>query len=195
MFGNNYFSLLMKYSLAHQIDDWGWIIGEHTYGKPEIIEPAYASLEIGRFCSIGPKVLIILGNHRYDTVTTYPFKTLKAFWPEAEDAVDDHTSKGGIIIGHDVWVGARAVILSGVTVGSGAIIAAGAIVTKDVPPYSIVGGNPARVIRYRFSEDVIQKLLAIAWWNWPEDLLRERMSALMNDDIEEFVRLYSVDKS
>ncbi len=77
MFGNKAFSLLTKYSLAHQIDDWGWIIGDYTYGKPEIIEAAYAPLEIGRFCSIGPEVLIVLGNHRYDTVTTYPFKTLK----------------------------------------------------------------------------------------------------------------------
>lgn len=191
MFGKKSFSLLARYALAHKIDEWGWSIGEHTYGAPEVIEAEYASLEIGNFCSIGPSVLIVLGNHRTDIVTTYPFKTLKHFWPEARDGADDHTSRGDIVIGHDVWIGARAVITSGVNIGSGAVIAAGAIVTKDVPPYAIVGGNPAKIIRYRFSEDIIEKLLDIAWWNWSEDILRERLPTLMQDDIHNFVAMYS----
>ncbi|MBR0560555.1 CatB-related O-acetyltransferase [Neokomagataea anthophila] len=195
MFGNKAFSLLTKYFLAHQIDDWGWKIGDYTYGKPEIIEAGYAPLEIGRFCSIGPEVLIILGNHRVDAVTTYPFKTLKQFWPEAENATDDHATKGRVTIGHDVWIGARAVIMSGVNIGSGAIVAAGAIVTRDVPPYSIVGGNPAKVIRYRFSEDMIKKLLGIEWWYWSEDILRERLPFVMNDQVEKFVQNFSLDQS
>lgn len=187
MFGKKTFALLTHYALAYQIAEWGWKIGEHTYGSPTVIEAEYASLEIGRFCSIGPDVLMILGNHRADTVTTYPFRTLSHFWPEAIDAKDDHSSRGDIVIGHDVWVGARAVILSGVTIGSGAIIAAGAIVTRDVPAYAIVGGNPARIIRYRFVELVIENLLQIAWWNWPDELLRERLPKLVNEDIKGFL--------
>ncbi|MBV1837117.1 CatB-related O-acetyltransferase [Acetobacter estunensis] len=190
MFGNKAFSLLTRYALAHQIDEWGWTIGEHTYGSPTVIEAEQAGLEIGRFCSIGPEVLLILGNHRSDTVTTYPFKTLSHFWPEASVAENDHTSRGNIVIGHDVWIGARAIITSGVTIGSGAIIAAGAIVTKDVPPYTIAGGNPAKTIRHRFPAEIIDRLLAIAWWNWPEDVIRERLPKLMSGDVQGFVAAY-----
>lgn len=190
MFGNNAFASLTHFALAYQIAEWGWKIGEHTYGSPTVIEAEYANLEIGRFCSIGPEVLMILGNHRHDTVTTYPFKTLSHFWPEAAGGVDDHCSGGDIIIGHDVWIGARVSILSGVAIGSGAVIATGAVVTKDVPAYAIMGGNPARVIRYRFPEPIIARLLQIAWWDWSETLLRERLQALMNDDIEGFLTKY-----
>ncbi len=86
-----------------------------------------------------------------------------------KDANKDAVAKGGITIGHDVWVGARANILSGVTIGNGAVVACGAVVTKDVPAYAIVGGNPAQVIRFRFTEDQIKSLLEINWWDWPED--------------------------
>lgn len=135
---------------------------------------------------------MILGNHRYDTITTYPFKDISFSWPEAANAVDDHSTKGDIIIGNDVWIGARANIMSGVTIGSGAIVATAAVVTKNVPPYAIVGGNPARVIKYRFSEEVIEQRLEIAWWVWPEDVIRTRMKLLMNDDIEGFLRAFKV---
>lgn len=121
MFGNNVFAALTRYALAYQIDEWRWNIGDHTYGTPKVIEAEYAGLTIGRFCSIGPDVLIVLGNHRVDTVTTYPFKTLSQFWPEAAEADDDHVSRGDVIIGHDVWIGARVTIMSGVTIGSGEV--------------------------------------------------------------------------
>lgn len=191
--GNKVFSLLLRHALAYEIAEWDWVIGEHSYGakgSPIVIEANYARLEIGKYCSIAREVLIILGNHRADTVSTYPFKDLQHFWPEAAEAADDHSTKGDVIIGHDVWIGARANILSGVTIGSGAIIATAATVTKDVPPYAIVGGNPARVIKYRFSEKIIERLLALAWWDWPEDMIRERMPLLMNDDVEGFLQAF-----
>ncbi|GBR34313.1 acetyltransferase [Komagataeibacter oboediens DSM 11826] len=131
-YGKNAFSLLLRYTLAHEIEEWGWEIGDHTYGakgSPIIIEAEYAGLKIGKYCSIAREVLMILGNHRPDTVTTYPFKNQCNFWPEATDATDDHSTKGDIVIGHDVWIGARANIMSGVTIGSGAIIATAAVVT------------------------------------------------------------------
>ncbi|MGO2958680.1 MAG: CatB-related O-acetyltransferase [Acetobacter sp.] len=191
----NIFQLLLRHSLAYKIEEWGWEIGDHSYGaegSPIVIEEKYARLRIGKYCSIAREVLMILGNHRSDTVTTYPFKDISFAWPEAADATDDHSTKGDIVIGNDVWIGARANIMSGVTIGSGAVIAAAAVVTKDVPPYAIVGGNPAHVIKYRFPEKTIERLLAIAWWDWPEALIRERMQLLMSDNINGFLQAYEI---
>ena len=184
------FHLLLRHRFSYEIEEWGWKIGDHTYsapGSPIVLEVEYASLTIGKYCSIARDVMMILGKHRIDTISTYPFKTLSKFWPEADRSIEDHSTKGDIIIGNDVWIGARANILSGVTIGSGAIIAAASVVTKDVPPYAIVAGNPARIIKYRFPEKTIQRLLSVAWWNWPEETIRSRMSLLMNDDIETFL--------
>ncbi|GBQ92913.1 CatB-related O-acetyltransferase [Gluconobacter albidus] len=189
-FGNRAFQALTQYALAYQIDEWGWRIGPHTYGAPAVLEVGEAGLIIGDYCSIGPNVTIILGNHRADLVSTYPFKTLSHFWPSAEEGQADHSSKGDVVIGNDVWIGAHATLMSGVTIGDGAVIAAQALVTKSVPPYAIVGGNPAKVIRYRFPESIIARLLALAWWEWPETLVKERCGALMSDDIEAFLELY-----
>ncbi|GAD09167.1 acetyltransferase [Gluconobacter frateurii NBRC 103465] len=189
-FGNNAFSALTHFALAYQIAEWGWVVGPHTYGSPLILEAGEAHLTIGDYCSIGPNVTIALGNHRADLVTTYPFKTLSQFWPKAEDGEGDHSSKGDVVIGNDVWIGSGATILSGVTIGDGAIVAAGAVVTKNVAPYGIVGGNPAKLIKFRFSESIITRLLALAWWNWPEDILQERVKDLMSGDIEAFLKQY-----
>ncbi|MDF3626214.1 CatB-related O-acetyltransferase [Brytella acorum] len=192
-FGNNTFRLLTRYALAYQIEEWRWTIGPHTYGSPNVIEAGEAGLSIGDYCSIGPNVTIILGNHRIDLVTTYPFKTLAHFWPTAAEGQDDHASKGDVTIGSDVWIGANATIMSGVTIGDGAVVAANALVTKAVPPYAVVGGNPARVIRYRFPEAIISRLLALAWWNWPEDVLAQRLPHLVSNDIEGFLAQYEAE--
>ena len=193
-YGKNAFSLLLRYTLAHEIEEWGWEIGDHTYGakgSPIIIEAEYAGLKIGKYCSIAREVLMILGNHRPDTITTYPFKNQCNFWPEAANATDDHSTKGDIVIGNDVWIGARANIMSGVTIGSGAIIATAAVVTKDVEPYTIVGGVPAKIIRERFSRSIAEKLASIAWWDWPFETIMARLADFQSNDIEAFCERWS----
>lgn len=146
-------------------------------------------LKIGNFCSIGANISILLGGeHRTDWITTYAFSVT---WPEAAGHITGHPrSKGDVIIGNDVWIGTGVMILSGVTIGDGAVVGANAVVTKDVPPYAIVGGNPARIIRYRFDEEAIKKLLAIAWWNWPDEKIAAAMDLLLSGDIKEFISHY-----
>ena len=133
-------------------------VGKQTYGRINVImENTVSRLHIGNYCSIAPDVcFIVSGDHRIDTISTFPFhvKVLKDLKHEA-------CSKGDIIIEDDVWIGFRSTILSGVTVGKGSVIGAGSVVTKDVAPYSIVAGNPARLIKYRFSEEIIEQLLKI----------------------------------
>lgn len=134
------------------------LIGNSTYGVIDVIDDSSSSfkLQIGSYCSIASGVKFLLGaEHKLNTISTFPFKHY--ILGEDKEAL----SKGDIIIGDDVWIGLNAIICSGVKINQGAIIAAGAIVTKDVPPYAIVGGNPAKVIKYRFSEEIIKELLEI----------------------------------
>lgn len=162
-------------------------IGKYTYGKPKVFdwESGKGQLEIGSFCSIALGVKIILGGaHRADWVSSYPFP---AFFPEADQAVDFAPSKGTTRIGNDVWIGMDALILPGITIGDGAVIGAGAVLTKDVPPYAIVGGNPAKIIRYRFDEKTIDELKIICWWNWELAEIKEALPMLMQGDIASFV--------
>jgi acetyltransferase-like isoleucine patch superfamily enzyme len=144
---------------------YGFVIGDHSYGRPKVrFADSGRRLTIGRYCSIADKVEILLGgNHRTDWVSTYPFGAFPDIWPCAPG--DFHASRGDVTIGSDVWLGSGAMILSGVNVGHGAVVAAQAVVARDVPPYAIVGGNPARVIRLRFDPDLIAGLLDTAWWD------------------------------
>lgn len=165
--------------------------GRGTYGTPRVSQwGENARLKIGNFCSIAENVHILLGGeHRSDWVTTYPFNVL---WPKVAGHIKGHPrTKGDVIIGNDVWIATGAFILSGVTIGDGAVIAAHAVVTKDVPPYAIVGGNPAKIIRYRFDETTIQKLLEISWWDWPDEKIKGSIDLLLSDDIDAFVNRYA----
>jgi len=168
-------------------------IGEYTYGKPNVLaHDEDTRLKIGKFCSIAMDVTILLGGEHYtNRITTYP---LGGFFDQVGGEENYARSKGDVIIGNDVWIGHGAMILSGVSIGHGAVIAANATITKDVPPYAIVGGNPARLIRYRFSEDAICSLLAIAWWDWPIRKIRANISELLSDDIVRFLATYSCDE-
>lgn len=141
-------------------------------------------LIVGNYCSIAAGVEILLGGeHRYETISTYPFGS---FHPDLR-SLDHFRSKGHVVIGSDVWIGRNVTILSGVTVGHGAVIAAGSLVAKDVPPYALVGGNPAKLIKYRFTPIQIEKLLNIAWWDWPEGKILGCAEQLSEDGIDAFI--------
>jgi len=136
------------------------------------------SLRIGKFCSIacGAKFLFASANHTQASVSTYPFPIFFEEWDlDIGDVTSAWDHKGDIVIGNDVWIGYEAVVMAGVTIGDGAIIGARAVVTKDVPPYTIVGGVPARKIRRRFSDDVIARLLELKWWDWPAEQIQRNI--------------------
>ena len=139
-------------------------------------------LKIGKFCSIayGTKFLFNGANHTLNSLSTYPFPVLADEWDLAEPITDAWDNKGDIVVGNDVWIGFEAVIMAGVTIGDGAIIGSRAVVTKDVEPYSIVGGIPAKLIRKRFSEEKILELLEMKWWNWSEEMIKKNLDRIMN---------------
>jgi len=143
-------------------------------------------LTVGSYTSIAGGVTILLGcDHRSDWVTTYPFNIL---WGKFENIKGHPTSKGDVVVGNDVWIGEDALILSGVRVSDGAVIGARAVVTKDVPPYGIVVGAPAKLIRYRFNQEIIAKLMEIKWWEWPENKIMKAVPDLLSNDIERFIK-------
>ena len=144
-------------------------------------------LIIGKFCSIacGTKFLFNCANHTLQSLSTYTFPLFYEDWDlKKADVAKAWDNKGDIVIGNDVWIGYEAVIMAGVHIGNGAIIAARAVVTKDVPPYTIVGGVPARPIRKRFGEAVIQKLEALQWWDWPVEKIRRYLPLLTGGEVD-----------
>ncbi len=143
-------------------------------------------VEIGKFCSVGRSVSIQAFNHNYKKATTY-FIGKNVF---NERWNDERTGKGHIRIGNDVWVGAHSMVLTGVTIGHGALIAANSVVTTDVPPYAIVAGSPAKVIAYRFSAEIIEKMLELKWWDWPLVKIKSNKDFFQDDiSIESINRL------
>ncbi len=169
-------------------------IGRYSYGKPTVLQfGEKATLKIGNFCSIAKGVTILLGGEHTGLITTYPFNQMYKCREFAECGnLQGHPhSRGDVIIGNDVWIGANVLILSGINVGDGSIIGAGSVVTKAVEPYSIVAGNPAKVIKKRFDQETINKLLSIKWWHWPVEKIKEYLPLLLSDRIEEFLKLQS----
>lgn len=165
-------------------------IGKNCYGVP-IIKHQHpnAKVTIGSYCSFAKNVRLFLGgNHRTDWVTTYPFP---AFFSNAHHIKDFEITNGDINIGNDVWLCEDTTVLSGVSIGNGAVIASGSIVTKDVAPYSIVGGNPAKHIRWRFDDQIRELLLASSWWDWPEEEILQISNLLCSNDIANFLHYAS----
>lgn len=174
-----------------------WEIGDYTYCSPDrpvqvIYYGEKAKLQIGKFCSIAADVKFFLGgNHRVDWVTTYPFSTI---FKDGSFTNGHPASKGDIIVGSDVWIGEGAAIMSGVKIGSGAVVAAGSVVTKDIPPFAIFGGNPAKLIKFRFDNDTIDELLKISWWDWPLDKIINSLPILLSTNIESLIKLQNSDR-
>ena len=179
------YSYYSGYYHGHSFDDCARYLMPDRTGIDRLI--------IGSFCSIGSGASFIMaGNqgHRNDWISTFPF----AFVPEAPEfatAINAFQSAGDTVIGHDVWIGSEAIVMPGVTVGHGAVIGTRALVTKDVEPYTIVGGNPAEPIRKRFDADAIDKLLELQWWDWPVEQLTAAMPLLCSADIDGLHRFWS----
>jgi acetyltransferase-like isoleucine patch superfamily enzyme len=165
-------------------------MGANSYTAPTVHLYAgdTARVRIGAYTAIATDVQILPGgNHRLDTVASFPLRQVLGL-DEVEN--EQHPGKGDVIIGSDVWIGLGARILGGVTIGHGAVVGAWSTVTKDVAPYTLVAGNPARPVRRRFDDETIDALLRIAWWEWSEDVVRQRARELGATDIEAFVAGY-----
>lgn len=144
-------------------------------------------LEIGRFCALATGTTFIMNgaNHRMDGPSTFPFPIMGGAWGEHMDLLMGLPSRGDTIVGHDVWFGFRTLIMPGVRIGHGAIIASGSVVAEDVPPYAIVAGNPARVVKMRFDDVTITRLLDLAWWDWPLERITANIPALMAGKLDD----------
>ena len=177
------------------------IVGEYTMYNDFVNDPVqfernnvlyhysvnHDRLIIGKFCSIacGAKFLFNSANHSLSSLSTYPFPIFYEEWGlDRKNVAEAWDNKGDIFIGNDVWIGYEAVILAGVTVGDGAVIGARAVVTKDVPPYTIVGWIPAKPIRKRFSEETISELLALKWWDWPKERIARNIPAIQSGRLD-----------
>lgn len=189
--GNKNFQLIknIDYATNVTVGDYSYYDAKDGELFSECILYHYPVLQdeliIGKFVQIGPGIEIMMNGaaHRMDG-STYPFNLIQESWQKYTPNLDQLPFKGNTVIGNDVWIGKSVRIMPGVTIGDGAIIAAYSVVTKDVEPYSIVGGNPSRKIRLRYSKEVIDELLDIAWWNFDEDLLEEAIPCVLNNDIE-----------
>ncbi len=172
--------------LRQGIDAHGWAIGDHSYGKPTIVGGAFGRLEIGRYCAIADDARIVLAEPSAASVTNYPFGALHQFWPSAPDHASARDA-GSVVIGNSVWIGEGVTLLPGADIGDGAIIGAATIVSKPVPPFAVVAGNPTRVRSSRFDKSVVARLLALRWWDWPDEKVDRFMPLLLGDRIEAFL--------
>lgn len=183
--------------MSREIVQLGFEVGDYSIGVPLVHWwGEKAKLKIGKFCSFGGNVRIYLGgNARSDRVTSYPFmaEPIVQLWPEAKSIDGYPATKGDVVIGHDVWLGNDCAIMSGVTIGHGSIIGTRSVVTKDVPPYTVVAGNPATVVRTRFADHQIEQLLKLSWWDWPVHKIKKHIHLLASSQIERLVEQAAAD--
>jgi len=155
-----------------------------SYFTGTIINPYEIDISIGRYVSIADRFEIFASDHPMEQVSTFPFNEMFGFnYPKC-------TGFNKVIIQNDVWIGVRVSVRQGVTIGHGAVVAACSVVTKDVPPYAVVGGNPAKVIKFRFDQRTIDKLILISWWDWNFETIKERIKDFM--DVNSFIEKYGV---
>ena len=170
------------------------IVGDFTYIADSEFESHVTNfypwsrdkLIIGKFCAIAKGIEFVMNgaNHRMNSVTTYPFNMMGGGWEQFTPSLEDLPLKGDTVVGNDVWIGQNVTVMPGVHIGDGAIIAANSVVTKDIPAYSIAGGNPCRVKRKRFDEDLIAYLLDLKWWDWDADKIFRNMDTLCSGDLQ-----------
>ena len=169
------------------------IVGKYSYGHQDSLTHQWGEgtkVIIGSYCSIGAKVEFFLGgNHRTDWFTTFPFGHIHTNVFNNSTGEGHPTTNGDIVIGNDVWIGMGAKIMSGVRVGDGAVVAANSVVVKDVPEYTIVGGNPAKIIKKRFSDEIVEILLNIKWWEWDEKKINQNIDVLCSSNIDKLKKI------
>ncbi|WP_244991875.1 CatB-related O-acetyltransferase [Saccharothrix coeruleofusca] len=160
----------------------------YSYGQEKLV--------IGKFCALAAGTTFIMAgaNHLTSGPSTFPFTIFGGEWARKTlDLVVDAPTRGDTVVGNDVWFGYRSLIMPGVRIGDGAIIAAGAVVTSDVPPYTVVGGNPARPVKQRYPDEDVRLLLRAAWWDWPTDLITEHVRTIMSGTPAEIARIVGLD--
>lgn len=189
--------------IKNTVDNPNIIIGDYTYyDDPEDSENFERNvlyhfpfigdkLIIGKFCALAKGVQFIMNgaNHKLSGFSTFPFYIFGNGWEKSMPQPGDLPYKGDTVIGNDVWIGYKALIMPGVKIGSGAIISSRSVVTSDVPAYAVVGGNPAKVIKKRFPDEIIEALENLAWWDWPVDKITQNLSVIMSNDLEALLHL------
>ncbi|HZT12631.1 MAG TPA: Vat family streptogramin A O-acetyltransferase [Candidatus Baltobacteraceae bacterium] len=184
--------------IKNTVDNPNIIVGDYTYyDDPEDSEHFERNvlyhfpfvgdkLVIGKFCAIARGVKFIMNgaNHKLSGISTYPFQIFAKGWEKVTPSSGDLPYKGDTVVGNDVWIGYEALIMPGVKIGNGAIVSSRSVVTSDVPAYTIVGGNPAKVIKERFSPDVIKNLEEIAWWDWTIETITKNLATIVSGDVE-----------
>ena len=172
-------------------------VGEHSYGPLNLLfypNDIHAKLRVGRYCCFADGITIFLGvwgTHFHDTATTYPLAGRFGLPPDIINS-SINSKDMSVEIGSDVWIGRNVTIMAGVSIGHGAVIGTESLVSKDVEPYTIVAGNPARPIRKRFSDEIISRMLAVRWWDWPDDVVVENIAALQTNDMGAAIELIEV---
>lgn len=179
------------------------LVGDYTYyddpDGPENFEANVLyhfpfvgdKLIIGKFCAIARGVKFIMNgaNHKISGFSTYPFYIFGQGWEDSSPGEGEEPFKGDTVVGNDVWIGYEATIMPGVSIGHGAIVASKSVVASDVPPYSIVAGNPARIIRYRFDAATIEQLLSVSWWDWDAKTITDHLDVIVNNDLAALLRV------
>jgi len=184
--------------IANTVTNPNIVVGDYTYyDDPEDSENFERNvlyhypfigdkLFIGRFCAIARGVRFIMNgaNHKLSGISTYPFQIFGDGWEKVMPDPSELPYKGDTVVENDVWIGYESLIMPGVTIGNGAIVSSASVVTRDVAPYTIVGGNPAKPIRSRFPEEVVARLLAVAWWDWPVEKITRHLDAIVSGDVD-----------